>query len=79
MGSNLEIMRNHPVQTHIFAIGGKDQDLCVYNIEELLKDKELEVTDAAGPQKNTSTHKKKSTKNMGLIFQAKNVRLPALS
>ncbi|ORE03110.1 hypothetical protein BCV72DRAFT_36979 [Rhizopus microsporus var. microsporus] len=74
LGSNLEIMRNHPVQTHIFAIGGKDQDLRVYNIEELLKDKEFEVTDAAGPQKNTSTHKKKSTKNTGLIFQAKNVK-----
>ncbi|CEG68142.1 hypothetical protein RMATCC62417_04457 [Rhizopus microsporus] len=74
LGSNLEIMRNHPVQTHIFAVGGKDQDLRVYNIEELLKDKEIEVTDAAGPQKNTSTHKNKSTKNTGLIFQAKNVK-----
>jgi ribosome biogenesis protein NSA1 len=77
-GPNLEIMRVHPTQTHIFAIGGKERDLCVYDIKAIAtknkKDEEQEAIDAAGPNKNTSIHKKKSNKNVGLLFQAKNVQ-----
>ncbi|KAG2236567.1 hypothetical protein INT48_000867 [Thamnidium elegans] len=74
LGPDLEIMRGHPTQTHIFAIGGKERDLCIYDIKALVKSKaEQDTLDAAGPNKNTSLHKKKSNKSVGLIFQAKNV------
>lgn len=74
LGPNIEIMRAHPTQSHIFAIGGKERDLCIYDIEAIVKSKkECEETDAAGPNKDT-LHKKKSTRNVGLIFQAKNVK-----
>lgn len=75
LGADLEVMRSHPTQTHIFAIGGKERDLCIYDIKEIAKSKkEVEDIDAAGPNKNTSLHKKKSAKNVGLLFQAKNVK-----
>lgn len=75
LGPNIEIMRGHPTQTHIFAIGGKERDLCIYDIKAIAKTKkEHEEIDAAGPNKNTSAHKKKTTRNAGLIFQAKNVK-----
>lgn len=75
LGPNLEIMRGHPTQTNIFAIGGKERDLCIYDISAIVKSKkEKEDINAAGPNKNTSLHKKKSNKNVGLIFQAKNVQ-----
>lgn len=68
-------MRSHPTQTHIFAIGGKERDLAIYDIKAIAKSKkELEDINAAGPNKNTSLHKKKSSRNVGLIFQAKNVK-----
>lgn len=74
LGPNLEIMRGHPTQTHIFAIGGKERDLCIYDVKAIVKNKkEQEDINAAGPNKNTSLHKKKSNKSSGLIFQAKNV------
>ncbi|KAG0915511.1 hypothetical protein G6F33_003252 [Rhizopus arrhizus] len=74
LGSNLEIMRGHPSLTHIFAIGGKDKDLSIYNLDELIQEKEQVESVNAGPQKNTSPHKKNATKNSALIFQAKNVK-----
>lgn len=76
LGPNLEIVRAHPTQTHIFAIGGKDRDLCIYDIKVIAKARkqEQEAIDAAGPNKNTSLHKKKSNKNVGLVFQAKNIK-----
>jgi ribosome biogenesis protein NSA1 len=76
LGSDLEIMRGHPTSTHIFAIGGKERDLCIYDIEAIIKAKkqDAEAIDAAGPNKNTSIHKKKSNRSIGLIFQAKNVK-----
>lgn len=75
LGPNIEIMRGHPTQTHIFAIGGKERDLCIYDIKAIAKSKkEREEIDAAGPNKNTSAHKKKTTRTAGLIFQAKNVK-----
>lgn len=75
LGADIEIMRAHPTQTHIFAIGGKERDLCIYDIKTIAKTKkEREEIDAAGPNKNTSIHKKKSPRNAGLLFQAKNVK-----
>lgn len=75
LGPDLEVMRSHPTKTHIFAIGGKERDLCIYDIKEIAKSKkEVEGIDAAGPNKNTSLHKNKSAKNVGLLFQAKNVK-----
>jgi ribosome biogenesis protein NSA1 len=76
LGSDLEIMRAHPTLTHIFAIGGKERDLCIYDMDAIVKSKQEATEDinAAGPNKNTSTHKKKSNRNVGLIFQAKNVK-----
>ncbi|KAI8647595.1 WD40-repeat-containing domain protein [Parasitella parasitica] len=75
LGPDIEIMRGHPTLTHIFAIGGKERDLCIYDIKAIAKSKrEREEIDAAGPNKNTSVHKKKSPRNGGLIFQAKNVK-----
>lgn len=77
LGSNLEIMRCHPTLTNIFAIGGKERDLCIYDIDAIVKAKQQEAIDdinAAGPNENTSIHKKKSNRNVGLIFQAKNVK-----
>ncbi|KAG0747608.1 hypothetical protein G6F16_008389 [Rhizopus arrhizus] len=67
-------MRGHPSLTHIFAIGGKDKDLSIYNLDELIQEKEQVESVNAGPQKNTSPHKKNATKNSALIFQAKNVK-----
>lgn len=75
LGPDLEVMRSHPTQTHIFAIGGKERDLCIYDIKAIAKrKKEVEDIDAAGPNKNTSLHKNKSARNVGLVFQAKNVK-----
>ncbi|KAG1599896.1 hypothetical protein G6F46_003592 [Rhizopus delemar] len=74
LGSNLEIMRGHPSQTHIFAIGGKDKDLSIYDLDQLVEEKEHVESGTTGPQKNTSPHKKNATKNSALIFQAKNVK-----
>ena len=67
-------MRGHPSLTHIFAIGGKDKDLSIYNLDELIQEKEQVESVNAGPQKNTSPHKKNATKNSALVFQAKNVK-----
>jgi ribosome biogenesis protein NSA1 len=75
LGPDLEVMRAHPTQTHIFAIGGKERDLSIYDIKAIAKSKkDLEDINAAGPNKNTSIHKKKSSRNVGLLFQAKNVK-----
>ncbi|KAI9277392.1 WD40-repeat-containing domain protein [Sporodiniella umbellata] len=38
LGSDLEIMRSHPVHTHLFAIGGKNKDLTVYDLKKVTKD-----------------------------------------
>lgn len=67
-------MRGHPSQTHIFAIGGKDKDLSLYDLDQLVEEKEQVESGTTGPQKNTSPHKKNATKNSALIFQAKNVK-----
>lgn len=76
LGPNLEIMRGHPTQTNIFAIGGKDRDLAIYDLSAIIKKtrKSKQETTDIGPHKNTSPHKNKSEKNTGLIFQAKNVK-----
>lgn len=75
LGEDLEIMRGHPTQQNIFAIGGKNRDLCIYDIKKIVKngDATIETIDSAGPTKNTSIHKKQSERNTGLVFQAKNV------
>ncbi|RCH92502.1 WD repeat-containing protein 74 [Rhizopus stolonifer] len=69
LGSQLEIMRPHPTHSHLFAIGGKDHDLCIYDLNLILNQQEVQET-----HQNTSTHKKKSDKSVGRVFQAKNVK-----
>ncbi|KAI7902667.1 uncharacterized protein BX663DRAFT_552074 [Cokeromyces recurvatus] len=72
LGPDLEIMRHHPILTHIFAIGGKERDLCIYDLTSILQNKTKE---AIGPNKNTSSHKKnQNNPALGLVFQAKNVK-----
>ncbi|KAI8357911.1 hypothetical protein EDC96DRAFT_514843 [Choanephora cucurbitarum] len=67
LAPNLDIMRPHPTQTNIFAIGGKDVDLSIYDLDKMQEE-------TSETQQNTSPHKKKTTKTMGCVFQAKNVK-----
>ncbi|KAI8976180.1 WD40-repeat-containing domain protein [Pilobolus umbonatus] len=39
LSDQLEIMRQHPTQTNLFAVGGKQRDLAVYDINALLEKK----------------------------------------
>lgn len=42
LGSDLWVMKCHPVYPHIFATGGKEKDLCVWDVNQLTADGALE-------------------------------------
>lgn len=69
LDKTLEVMRVHPVRTQLFATGGKDSDLKIYDINAInapsLADQQV---------KNGTKYEKSKAQNKGLLFQAKNVR-----
>ncbi|KAL0090592.1 hypothetical protein F4703DRAFT_1732459 [Phycomyces blakesleeanus] len=77
LGAGINVMRGHSTQSHIFAAGGKDRDLCVYDASVLASQNdstEKVVSDPKGPNKNTSKHKAAKNASNGIVFQAKNVK-----
>lgn len=77
LGANLEVMRGHSTQTHLFAIGGKDRDLTIYDLNALVVKKTRSKKNNAATKEedeNTSPHKNKIEKKIGVVFQAKNVK-----
>ncbi|KAI8086782.1 uncharacterized protein BX664DRAFT_165302 [Halteromyces radiatus] len=68
-GTDLTIVRAHPIHRHLIAIGGKDIDVQIYDINKFLKKSSKETTKVTThPRQN-----KKETK-LGLIYQAKNIK-----
>lgn len=68
-------MRGHPTQTNIFAIGGKDRDLTVYDLAAIVSKKaKSSKKSTTDEDANTSPHKNKTEKKTGVVFQAKNVQ-----
>ncbi|KAI8364774.1 WD40-repeat-containing domain protein [Radiomyces spectabilis] len=74
LGSNLSIMRFHPTKPYLFAVGGKDHDLCVYDVLVLTGKKAPEPDAATEKTINTAKYKREKPKAKGLVFQAKNVK-----
>ncbi|CAO3622877.1 unnamed protein product [Cunninghamella echinulata] len=74
----LEIMRIHPIHQHIMAIGGKDIDLKVFDLNKLINKEEnkKESDNKASNNKNSSSHPhQKQNKGIpGLLYEAKNVK-----
>ncbi|KAI8071656.1 hypothetical protein BC940DRAFT_293373 [Gongronella butleri] len=65
LGNNLSVLRMHPVHKHIFATGGKEIDLRIYDMSKILTDMvNAKVPDFAHEQLPS---------NIGLIHVAKNV------
>ncbi|KAI9321711.1 WD40-repeat-containing domain protein, partial [Dichotomocladium elegans] len=68
-GSDLSIMRVHPIHSNIFATGGKANDLKVFDANMIMQHKD------SAPTESSNTKKSKKDKAIpGLLFQAKNVR-----
>lgn len=66
-------MQVHPLQSHLFAIGGKDRenDLQIFDANVL----STSSTETHGEEKAKMTKfEKKKAKAKGLLFQAKNVK-----
>ncbi|KAI7872145.1 WD40-repeat-containing domain protein [Spinellus fusiger] len=72
LGAGLHVMRGHPLQNHIFATGGKERDLCVYDATVLAAQKEAHKTST--DKSTPTTGKAKKGSQEGLLFQAKNVK-----
>ncbi|KAF7723634.1 WD repeat-containing protein 74 [Apophysomyces ossiformis] len=69
LDSDLSIMRFHPTQSHVFATGGKENDLCIYDLNALSNTESSNETNDAT---NQSKQSKKQAK--GILFKAKNVK-----
>ncbi|KAG0170236.1 WD repeat-containing protein 74 [Apophysomyces sp. BC1015] len=67
LGSDLNVMRFHQTQSHKFATGGKNSDLCVYDLNALSKTEPASETTANSNKKNKNQAK-------GVLFKAKNVK-----
>lgn len=87
-GTDLNILRAHPVHRHLLAVAGKDIDVQIYDLNVLLAAQAGVATkDTAGaaaptptPSKSTSTRtpkphprQKQKQGKLGLIHEAKNV------
>ncbi|ORZ15364.1 hypothetical protein BCR42DRAFT_376560 [Absidia repens] len=84
-GTDLDIVRAHPVHRHLIAVGGKDIDLQIYDINAFLggsstdDQKNKPAANAASGKKTTDTNKphprqKQKQTKLGLIYEAKNVK-----
>ncbi|CAO3646250.1 unnamed protein product [Cunninghamella blakesleeana] len=80
----LEIMRIHPIHQHILAIGGKEIDLKVFDLNKLIdssssSSKENEVKEEnekkdSKKNKGQNPHQKQKNNVPGLLYEAKNVK-----
>ncbi|CAO3593003.1 unnamed protein product [Absidia cylindrospora] len=81
-GTDLDILRAHPVHRHLIAVGGRDIDLQIYDINAFLGNddqKNKTTTSAASGKKSTGTSKphprqKQKQAKLGLVYEAKNVK-----
>lgn len=73
-------MRVHPAHHHIFAVGGKERDLTIYDITKLSPnaDHQKERCDVAPAMENgkdaVNRFKREKKEERGVIFRAKNVK-----
>ncbi|RUP43255.1 WD40-repeat-containing domain protein [Jimgerdemannia flammicorona] len=75
--SDLCRMRVHPIQNHIFAVGGKERELTVYDVTALNSgeaSKALAPAMENGERSGHNRHKKEKKEDKGVIFRAKNVK-----
>ncbi|KAI9303444.1 hypothetical protein BJ944DRAFT_165440 [Cunninghamella echinulata] len=73
----LEIMRIHPIHRHIMAVGGKDFDLKVFDLNKLAnKEEDKKESNNKVPNSNPSSHPHQKQKKgiTGLLYEAKNVK-----
>lgn len=84
-GTDLNVLRAHPVHRHLLAVAGKDIDVQIYDLNVLLGGKAgVAAKDTAAPtptpSKSTSTRtpkphprQKQKQGKLGLVHEAKNV------
>jgi len=74
LGKDLTCAKIHPEQSHIVAVGGKERELTLYDMN-VLSGKAVEPAASAsvGSAKTTKYKQQKESEN-GQIFQAKNVK-----
>ncbi|KAI9285855.1 WD40-repeat-containing domain protein [Umbelopsis sp. AD052] len=74
LGKDLTCARLHPSKSHILAVGGKERELTVYDMN-VLSGKEKDTTPAPTITENsTAKYKKQKESSKGQLFQAKNVK-----
>ncbi|ORX45097.1 hypothetical protein DM01DRAFT_1340178 [Hesseltinella vesiculosa] len=67
LGHNLDILRSHPISKNVFAVGGKERDLRVYDMNKILEGQQgASMSDPLLPS------------NIGLLYKAKNLGHDAL-
>lgn len=75
-GADLYIMRVHPSHPHLFATGGKENDLKLFDANVIMQedqDKEEDEEEGEDDKKKKTRYQKAKAQAKGLVFMAKNV------
>ncbi|KAF9976768.1 WD repeat-containing protein 74 [Actinomortierella ambigua] len=80
LGQNLCRMRVHPVDHHLVAACGNEEELTIWDLHQIFPEESTKTSATSAPagahdeKKNTSRHKAKDTLAKGQLFKAKNVK-----
>lgn len=74
LGKDLTCARLHPSKSHILAVGGKERELTVYDMNVLAGKQEDTTPAPTNSENSTAKYKKQKESSKGQLFQAKNVR-----
>lgn len=74
LGKDLTCARLHPQLGHILAVGGKERELTLYDMNVLSGKSDSITGIETSSTNNTTKYKKQKENEKGQIFQAKNVR-----
>lgn len=73
LGNELTCAKVHPEKSHILAVGGKERELTLYDLNVLSGRSMSESAAPSTAANNTTKYKKQKESEKGQIFQAKNV------
>ncbi|GAB5585656.1 Ribosome bioproteinsis protein nsa1 (NOP7-associated protein 1) [Umbelopsis nana] len=74
LGNELTCAKVHPEKSHILAVGGKERELTLYDLNVLSGRSKSESAAPSTAANNTTKYKKQKESEKGQIFQAKNVK-----
>lgn len=74
LGNELTCAKVHPEKSHILAVGGKERELTLYDLNVLSGRSMSESAAPSTAANNTTKYKKQKESEKGQIFQAKNVK-----